>query len=173
MSRIAMMLPAAALAGALAWVPSADAQRYGGCRDCGTVTEVARSYDNRYEQRYASAQRPLGAGAVVGAIVGGLVGNQVGDGSGRTLATVAGALAGGAVGHTVQGRRDAQAARPQDAYQVTVRMDDGRYVALNQYSGYGLRPGDRVQVQGREAVPFDGRNDRDWREGPRYTAYGH
>lgn len=83
-----------------------------------------------------------GVGAVTGGLVGALVGNQVGSGSGRAAATAAGAIGGAVVGNSVERNRN----QPYDAYQITVRMDNGDYRTINQDSVYDLRIGNRVRV---------------------------
>lgn len=83
-----------------------------------------------------------GVGAVTGGLVGALVGNQVGSGSGRTAATAAGAIGGALVGNNVERNRN----QPYDAYQITVRLDNGEYRTVNQDSVYDLRVGNRVRM---------------------------
>ncbi|CAN7458975.1 glycine zipper 2TM domain-containing protein [Pseudoduganella sp. LjRoot289] len=87
-----------------------------------------------------------GVGAVAGGLIGALAGNQVGSGSGRTAATAAGAIGGAVVGNQVERSRN----QPYDAYQITVRLDNGEYRTVNQDSVYDLRVGNRVRmVEGR------------------------
>jgi len=83
-----------------------------------------------------------GVGAVTGGLVGALVGNQVGSGSGRTAATAAGAVGGALAGNAVERNRN----QPYDAYQITVRLDNGEYRTVNQDSVYDLRVGNRVRM---------------------------
>ena len=82
-----------------------------------------------------------GAGAIVGGIAGALLGNTIGSGGGRTAATVAGAVAGGVVGNQVEGRR-----QQAQAYQISVRLDNGEYRTVVQDNANDLRPGNRVRV---------------------------
>ncbi|MES2740269.1 MAG: glycine zipper 2TM domain-containing protein [Pseudomonadota bacterium] len=86
--------------------------------------------------------QPSGAGAVAGGLVGALLGNQVGSGNGRTAATVAGAVGGAVVGNEVERNR----AQGQDAYQVSVRLDNGDYRTVVQDNVNELRVGNRVRV---------------------------
>ena len=81
-----------------------------------------------------------GAGAVAGGLVGALLGNQIGSGSGRTAATVAGAVGGAVVGNNVEKNR------AQDAYQISVRLDNGDYRTIVQDNVNDLRVGNRVRV---------------------------
>lgn len=77
------------------------------------------------------------AGAVAGGLIGGLVGNQFGRGTGREVATVVGAGAGALAGN-------AAARNSAVSSEWTVRLDDGRTVAVVQNSSF--RIGQRVQV---------------------------
>lgn len=88
-------------------------------------------------------ERGLGSGAVIGAVVGGVLGNQIGSGSGRDLATVGGAVAGGAIGNKVQNDRNRQ-----NAYEVTVRLDNGQRVSIVQAADYTFSAGQRVRLVG-------------------------
>ena len=83
------------------------------------------------------------AGTIIGGIVGGVIGNQIGSGSGNTAATIAGAAGGAAVGHEL-GRR----ASDDEAFRVTVRLDDGAYHTLMLDRVSDLRTGDRVRIEG-------------------------
>jgi outer membrane lipoprotein SlyB len=84
----------------------------------------------------------MGLGTAAGAVVGGLLGNQVGSGSGRTAATVAGAAGGALAGNTIERNR----AGASQAYQVTLRMDNGAVQTLMQDSAPNLQVGDRVRI---------------------------
>lgn len=87
--------------------------------------------------------RGLGAGAVIGAVVGGVLGNQIGSGGGRDLATVGGAVAGGAIGNKIQNDRNRQ-----NAYEVTVRLDNGQRISIVQGDDYRFSAGQSVRVIG-------------------------
>ena len=84
------------------------------------------------------------AGTIIGGIVGGLIGHQIGSGSGNTAATIAGAAGGAFVGNQAQQR----ARGPNEAFRVTVRMDDGTWKTVTQDNITDLRTGDRVRVDG-------------------------
>lgn len=114
----------------------------GPCQSCGVVQNV--------QQVYVQRQGDGTLGAVLGAVAGGLLGHTVGKGDGRTAATVIGAVAGGAVGNAV-GRNSGGGTAT--AWQVTVRMDDGRYVTVTQDAYPGVRPGEYVQVSGNRVYP--------------------
>ncbi|MDB5802603.1 MAG: hypothetical protein JWL63_3542 [Rhodocyclales bacterium] len=85
----------------------------------------------------------IGLGTVAGAVIGGVVGNQVGEGTGRTAATVLGAAGGAYAGNRIENRDD----QANDAYKITVRMDNGEYRSFVQVSDNGLRTGDRARVE--------------------------
>jgi outer membrane lipoprotein SlyB len=84
------------------------------------------------------------AGTIIGGIVGGLIGHQIGSGSGNTAATIAGAAGGAYAGNRIQERQRG----PNEAFRVTVRMDDGTVRTITQENITDLRTGDRVRVDG-------------------------
>ena len=88
----------------------------------------------------APAHQGIGAGAVAGGVVGAILGSQVGHGTGRAAATVAGAGGGAYVGHQIERRT-----RSVDAYQLTLRMEDGTVQNIVQ-DNRAFQVGDRVQV---------------------------
>jgi len=104
------------------------------CEQCGVVSDI-----RQIETQKGSS--PLGM--VIGAVAGGLLGNQVGKGNGRTAATVVGAVAGGAVGNEV-GKRNGQ---PDQAFKISVRLDDGRYATVTQADDPQIRQGDYVEIR--------------------------
>jgi outer membrane lipoprotein SlyB len=83
----------------------------------------------------------IGLGTVAGAVIGGVAGHQVGSGSGNTAATIAGAAGGAYIGHQLEKRKQAE-----NAYRITVRMENGDYQTLIQPSIGDLRVGDRVRI---------------------------
>ena len=87
--------------------------------------------------------RQSGAGAATGAVIGGLGGSQVGGSSSAHVAgAIVGALVGGAIGNAVE--RDATKA---NGVEITVRLDNGRMLAVVQEGPVGeFRPGDRIRV---------------------------
>jgi outer membrane lipoprotein SlyB len=88
----------------------------------------------------APGHRGIGAGAVAGGVVGAILGSQVGSGTGRAAATVAGAGGGAYVGHQIERR-----SRAVDAYQLTLRMEDGTVQNIVQ-DNRAFQVGDRVHV---------------------------
>lgn len=120
---------------------SAPAGYNGGGRctpsSCGTVQNVQRV-------NLGSGGGHGTLGAVIGAVAGGLLGNTVGKGDGRKAATVVGAVAGGVVGNRVGDRQGSG----EVGYQVTLRLDDGRYATITQREDPNLRQGDYAMVSG-------------------------
>lgn len=88
-------------------------------------------------------QAGIGLGTVAGAAVGGLIGNQVGSGRGRTAATVAGAAGGALAGNQME--KNARAG--DQAYRITVRMDNGSVQTLTQETAPQVAAGDRVRLE--------------------------
>lgn len=82
-----------------------------------------------------------GVGAMAGAVIGGTVGGSVGSGRGASVGAVIGTVAG-----AVAGEAAAQSAtRP--GLEITVRLDEGRVIAVTQPAGETFQPGDRVRVR--------------------------
>ena len=88
-------------------------------------------------------------GAVIGAVAGGVLGSTVGKGDGRTAATVVGAVGGGVVGNQIGKNSDGGGY----AFQINIRMDDGRYATVTQREDPQLRPGDYVEIRGDHVYP--------------------
>jgi outer membrane lipoprotein SlyB len=100
--------------------------------DYGTV--------ERIDLYRAGTNAPTGLGLVLGGIAGGVVGHQIGGGRGNDLATVAGAIGGALAGNAIE------KAKQDDRYRITVLLDDGRRLVLEQMGEGELRVGDRVRV---------------------------
>jgi outer membrane lipoprotein SlyB len=82
-------------------------------------------------------------GPAAGAAVGGIAGRSVGDGAVRDIATVAGGVAGGIAGAATE-----EAVTRRQGVEVTVRLDNGKIIAVVQEVAANVRfsPGDRVRV---------------------------
>ena len=89
-----------------------------------------------------SEDTPAPTGAVIGGIAGGVIGHQIGSGRGNTAATIAGAIGGAVVGNEIEKKR-AQATR----YRITVRLDSGSSLIVDETRDLNLRVGDRVRVE--------------------------
>lgn len=107
------------------------------CSDCGTVTRIMVLDSGR--------TAPTATGAVLGGIVGAVAGHEISDHTGgsrgnKNIAAVAGAAAGALAGNKIQQNVTGQ------SYDITVRMDDGRVVVVNQKSVDGLGQNSPVRV---------------------------
>jgi len=83
---------------------------------------------------------PISAGSVLGGLAGGVIGHQIGSGRGRDVATIAGVLGGAYVGNNIQKSNE------KDRYRITVRLDNGTRMVLEEVGEGELRVGDRVHV---------------------------
>ena len=91
----------------------------------------------------APDNKPLNGGAVIGGLAGGVIGHQIGSGRGRTAATVAGAVGGAVVGSEME-RRQGQAT---PRYRISVRLDSGSVLVVEDTRDPNLRVGDRVRME--------------------------
>jgi outer membrane lipoprotein SlyB len=82
-----------------------------------------------------------GLGTLAGGAIGGVLGNEVGAGTGRTLATIGGGLAGAMAGSAVE-----EGVTRQRGLEITVRLDNGRTMAVTQAADESFVAGDRVRV---------------------------
>lgn len=113
------------------------------CADCGIVERIDTIPSGR--------SAPSATGAVLGGIVGAVAGRTISDSTGgsegnKNVSTVAGAVAGAAAGNAIQNRTTG------DTYNITVRMDDGRRLTINQHDLGGIRVNTYVRVQNGKVV---------------------
>ena len=94
--------------------------------------EIYRAPDNK----------PVNGGMLIGGIAGGAIGHQIGSGRGKTAATIAGALGGALVGNEIAKKQE-QATR----YRITVRLDSGSSLIVEDWRDLNLPVGDRVRVE--------------------------
>ncbi len=87
--------------------------------------------------------RMMTACALGSALTGGVIGHQIGSGRGNTAATIAGAIGGALVGSEIEREQRVEG----DRYRVTVRLDSGGVIAVDQSERMALRVGDRVRVE--------------------------
>lgn len=80
-------------------------------------------------------------GPAAGAAVGGIAGSTVGQGRGSTVGAIVGAVAGGLAGAAVE-----EGATRQKGLEITVKLDNGRMIAVTQAADEQFRPGERVRV---------------------------
>lgn len=92
---------------------------------------------------------PIGSGA--GAIVGGIAGSSVGGDTASRVMAVIGAVAGGIAGAAIE-----EGVTRTQGVEITVKMEDGRTIAIVQ----ALSPNERFSVGDRVRVIYSGRNTR-------------
>jgi outer membrane lipoprotein SlyB len=102
--------------------------------DVGTVQAI--------EIHRAADDRSVNVGMVHGGLADGAIGHHVGSGRGNTAATIAGALGGAVIGNEIEKTQE-QGPR----YRVTVRIDSGAALIVEETRGVDLRVGDRVRVE--------------------------
>ena len=91
-----------------------------------------------------ATQKRRVAWAVLGGLVGAAAGHELAKNSGtgkRNTATVAGAVAGAVAGNAIQNH-----AQAQGAYNIYVRMNDGRTTVVTQSDLGAIREGSYVRV---------------------------
>lgn len=103
---------------------------------CGVVRDIRQVYVQDGNNSHA-------LGTIIGVLAGAALGHTVGKGDGRTAATVAGAVAGGAVGNQVAKRNSGNQV---PAWQIVVKLDDGRIATVTQREDPNVRPGDYVLI---------------------------
>ena len=82
-----------------------------------------------------------GVGTVGGAALGGVAGSTIGRGRGQVAGAIGGAVVGGLVGSAIE-----ENATRQPGLEITVRLDNGRMLAVTQAADEPFYPGDRVRV---------------------------
>ena len=82
---------------------------------------------------------PVGTGA--GAVVGGIAGSNIGSGKGSTVGTILGAVAGGVAGSMIE-----EGVMSKDGLEITVKLDNGRMIAVTQEADEQFRIGERIRV---------------------------
>lgn len=82
---------------------------------------------------------PIGPAA--GAVVGGVAGSTVGGGRGSAVGAVLGAVAGGLAGGALE-----EGVTKHKGLEITVKLDNGKLLAVTQNADEVFRPGDRVRV---------------------------
>lgn len=82
-------------------------------------------------------------GTIAGGIIGGLLGSTIGGGTGSDIAAVGGAVAGG-----VAGNKAAQSATKRNGVNLTIKLDDGKTIAIVQEANPDMifQVGQRVQI---------------------------
>lgn len=80
-------------------------------------------------------------GAVAGAVIGGVAGSSLGKGKGSTIGATAGAVAGGLAGSAIE-----EGVTRKKGLEITVKLDNGRLLAITQSADENFRPGERIRV---------------------------
>lgn len=80
-------------------------------------------------------------GTVAGAAIGGIAGSNIGEGKGSLVGAILGAVGGGLAGSAIE-----QGATRQPGLEITVRLDNGRMIAVTQAADESFKPGERVRV---------------------------
>ncbi|MCM8788785.1 MAG: glycine zipper 2TM domain-containing protein [Candidatus Omnitrophica bacterium] len=83
------------------------------------------------------------AGTITGAAAGAAVGQSIGEGRGKTVATIIGGVAGAVAGGAIEKK-----VTTKTGLEITVKLEDGRTVAIIQEKTDqdNFKPGDSVQV---------------------------
>lgn len=107
------------------------------CADCGIVTRINQVASGR--------TAPSATGAILGGLVGAVAGHEISDHTGgskgnKNIAAAAGAVGGALAGNQIQKNVTS------DTFDITVRMDDGRTVVVNQRDLGGIRENTYVRV---------------------------
>jgi outer membrane lipoprotein SlyB len=83
-----------------------------------------------------------GVGTAAGAALGGIAGSTIGGGyRANTAGAIGGAVIGGVAGHAIE-----EGSTRKQGVEVTVRLDQGRMIAVVQEATEEFRPGDRVRL---------------------------
>lgn len=82
-----------------------------------------------------------GIGAAAGGAVGGIGGSEIGHGKGSRAGTVVGAVLGGVAGGALE-----EATTRKRGYEITVRLDTGRTIAIAQEADEEFKVGERVRL---------------------------
>jgi outer membrane lipoprotein SlyB len=85
--------------------------------------------------------RDTGTGTLAGAALGGIAGSEMGGGRGSVAGAIAGAVVGGVIGQAVE-----KSSNDRKGFEVTIRLDTGRVIAVTQEADDFFRVGDRVRV---------------------------
>ena len=117
----------------------------------GTVSVAMAEAADRADQGKVEAidiyiapnNKPVNGGTLIGGLAGGVIGHQIGSGRGKTAATVAGAVGGAVVGNEIEKKQEQATSR----YRITVRLDSGSSLIVEDTRDLNLRVGDRVRIE--------------------------
>jgi outer membrane lipoprotein SlyB len=86
--------------------------------------------------------RDTGTGSLAGAAIGGVAGSTLGQGNkASTAGAIAGAVIGGIIGAAVE-----KSNNDRKGVEVTIKLDEGRLIAVTQEKDEEFRSGDRVRI---------------------------
>ena len=86
--------------------------------------------------------RDTGTGRLAGAAIGGVGGSTLGQGNKASVAgAIAGAIVGGIVGAAIE-----KSNNDKKGVEVTIKLDEGRLIAVTQEKDEDFRVGDRVRI---------------------------
>lgn len=86
-------------------------------------------------------QNSTETGKVAGGIIGGVTGSEFGEGKGKIIGSVTGAVVGSAIGSVLD--RNLQA---KNGLEITVRLQDGRMIAIVQLADQPFQIGDPIKI---------------------------
>jgi len=82
-----------------------------------------------------------GIGGAAGGVVGGIGGSEIGHGKGSSAGAVVGAVLGGVAGGAIE-----EATTRKKGYEITVKLDTGRTIAIAQEADEEFKLGERVRI---------------------------
>lgn len=132
----ALLVAAAALAGCASSKSGGAYTRDEARREMSVRTGIVESVR---QVTLEGTKTPVGAGA--GAAVGGIAGSTVGKGKGSAVGAIVGAVAGGLAGAAIE-----EGVTKREGLEITVKLDDGRLVAIVQEADEAFKPGERVRI---------------------------
>ncbi|KAF0814741.1 Outer membrane lipoprotein pcp [Andreprevotia sp. IGB-42] len=92
--------------------------------------------------RSVKMQNPTGIGAAAGGAIGGIAaGAHIGGGNGQIISGILGALLGGMIGNSIE-----KNVNSSDAFELTVRLNDGQRVVVVQEADVPFQLGQCVDV---------------------------
>lgn len=132
-------------------VAAASAAVLGGCASSKSGGAYSREQARQVQEvqmgmvesvrhvKIEGTKSPVGTGA--GALIGGIAGSNVGEGKGSTVGTILGAVAGGVAGSMIE-----EGATGKDGLEITIKLDNGRMIAVTQEADEQFRVGERIRV---------------------------
>ena len=144
MRRVRAGVVAVAMVGVVALLGGCAAQNYN-AQTYSTGLSAQRVVLGTIVSMRNVALQPDNAGGPVGTIAGGILGSQLGGDSNsfvlHGLGALGGAVIGGMLGQSAGNRMTGSVGEL-----ITVRLENGRMVAVTQQAGQGLQVGQKVQV---------------------------